>query len=97
MFKNTVITNKSRSIGDKIANFLSSIEHCKIVNIATGKDKSLKFGKSIYTVYDAKKNEKFEKENIKISRSRFEIQLVCFKKLINKKFPFDIRGLKSLI
>ena len=97
MFKNTVITNKSRSIGEKIANYLSSIEHCKIINIAKRKGKSLKFGKSIYIVYDTKENEKFAKKNIKIGRSRFEIQLACFKKSINKKFPFDKRRLKSLI
>ena len=42
MFKNIVITGASRGIGEKIANYLSSIENYKIINIARRKNNNPK-------------------------------------------------------
>ena len=55
-------------------------------------NQSLQFRRSIYAVLDIKKGEKFTKKNIRIIRPGFGIQPAYFKKLLNKKSPFDIKS-----
>ena len=57
---------------------------------------SLQFRRSIYTILQIKKGEKFTKKNIKIIRPGYGIQPVYFYKLINKKSPFFIKRHKPL-
>jgi pseudaminic acid synthase len=57
---------------------------------------SLQFRRSIYTISQIKKGEKFTKKNIKIIRPGYGIQPVYFYKLINKKSPFFIKRHKPL-
>ena len=52
---------------------------------------SRQFKRSIYTVADIKKGEKFTKNNIRVIRPGFGIQPVYFEKLINKRSPFYIK------
>ena len=55
-------------------------------------NQSLQFRRSIYAVSDIKKGEKFTKKNIRVIRPGFGVQPLYFKKLINKKSPFDIKS-----
>jgi len=55
-------------------------------------NQSLQFRRSIYAVSDIKKGEKFTKKNIRVIRPGFGLQPLYFKKLINKKSPFDIKS-----
>jgi sialic acid synthase SpsE len=48
---------------------------------------SLQFRRSIYTVSDIKKGERFTKKNIRVIRPGFGIQPVYFEKLLDKKSP----------
>ena len=55
-------------------------------------NQSLQFRRSIYAVFNIKKGEKFTKKNIRVIRPGFGVQPLYFKKLINKKSPFDIKS-----
>jgi pseudaminic acid synthase len=52
--------------------------------------KNLQFRRSIYSISDIKKGEKFSKKNIKVIRPGFGLQPIYFEKLINRKSPFTI-------
>ena len=54
-------------------------------------NRSLQLRRSIYTVADIKKGEKFTKKNIRVIRPGFGIHPVYFEKLINKKSPSHIK------
>ena len=54
-------------------------------------NQSLQFRRSIYTVFDIKKGEKFTKKNIRIIRPGYGIQPIFFEKLINKKSPYNTK------
>jgi pseudaminic acid synthase len=61
---------------------------------------NLKFRRSIYTISDIKKGEKFTKKNIKVVRPGFGIEPIYFEKLLGKKSPFHLKketSLKNLI
>ena len=55
-------------------------------------DQNLKFRRSIYSVFDIKKGEKFTKKNIRVIRPGHGILPIYFDKLINKKSPFQIKA-----
>jgi pseudaminic acid synthase len=59
-------------------------------------NKSLQFRRSIYTISDIKKGEKFTKKNIRVIRPGFGVQPIYFEKLLNKKSPFDIMSQRSI-
>jgi pseudaminic acid synthase len=52
--------------------------------------KNLQFRRSVYSISDIKKGEKFTKKNIRVIRPGFGISPIYFEKLINKKSPFTI-------
>jgi pseudaminic acid synthase len=54
-------------------------------------NRSLQLRRSIYTVADIKKGEKFTKKNIRVIRPGFGIHPIYFEKLINKKSPSNIK------
>jgi pseudaminic acid synthase len=84
------------SLKDKeIENYLENIKEASIM---MGKnyffrnkteDQNLKFRRSIYSVFDIKKGEKFTKKNIRVIRPGHGILPIYFDKLINKKSPFQ--------
>ena len=53
---------------------------------------SLQFRRSIYAIFDIKREEKFTKKNIRVIRPGFGLQPIYFEKLINKKSPYNIKG-----
>jgi pseudaminic acid synthase len=59
-------------------------------------DQNLQFRRSIYTVSDIKKGEKFSRENIKVIRPGFGIHPIYYEKLLNKKSPIDLKNQQAL-
>ena len=57
---------------------------------------NLKFRRSIYTISDIKKGEKFSKKNIKIIRPGFGIQPIYYEKLLKKKSPVNLTSQQPL-
>ena len=54
--------------------------------------KNFKFRRSIYTIADIKKGERFSVKNIKVIRPGFGIRPVYFESILNKKSPFNIKS-----
>ena len=52
---------------------------------------NIQFRRSIFSVKDIKKGEKFSKENIKVIRPGYGLSPFYFNKLIGKKSPINIK------
>ena len=52
---------------------------------------NVKFKRSIYTIEEIKKGQKFTKNNLKIIRPGYGLNPYYFEKLLNKKSPVNIK------
>ena len=62
----------------------------------TSEKVNIKFKRSIYTIEEIKKGQKFTKNNLKIIRPGYGLNPYYFEKLLNKKSPVNIKQFKKI-